>query len=49
MKRKRQGDVSKERDVNTHFSTGQDNFSRYEDEQHNLGLDHTIDETREEL
>ena len=49
MKRKRQSDVSKEREVGTHFSTGQDDFSRHEDEQHNLGLDHTIDKTREEL
>jgi len=31
------------------FRTGQDNLTTNEDQEHNLGLDHSIDETREQL
>lgn len=32
-----------------HFGTGQDNLAGNENEEHNLGLDHTINQTREEF
>ena len=32
-----------------YLSTGQHNLARNEDQKHNLGLDHTIDQAREEL
>jgi len=31
------------------LSSCQDNLARHEDQQHDLGFDHTIDETREQL
>lgn len=36
-------------DLFADFGPGQDNLAAYEDEEHNFGLDHTIDETREQL
>jgi hypothetical protein len=36
-------------DLLADLGTGQDDLARDEDEQNNLGLHHTIDETREEL
>lgn len=33
----------------SHFGTCQDNLARYKDEQHNLGLDHAINQTGEQL
>ena len=32
-----------------HFGTGEDDLAAHEDQKHNLGLDHTIDKTREQL
>ncbi len=32
-----------------HLGTGQDNLAADEDQQHNLGLNHAVDETREQL
>ncbi len=32
-----------------HFGAGQDNLATDEDQKNNLGLDHTVDQTREEL
>lgn len=36
-------------DLFSHFGAGQDNLAAYEDEEHNLRLDHAIDETREQF
>jgi len=36
-------------DLLTDFRTGQDNLAADEDQKDNLGLDHTVDETREQL
>lgn len=36
-------------DLFSDLGTGQDNLAAYEDEEHNFGLDHTIDETGEQL
>lgn len=36
-------------DLLTHFRAGKDDFSADEDQKHNLGLDHAVDETREQL
>lgn len=36
-------------DLLADFGTGEDDLSRHEDEQHNLGLHHTVDETGEEF
>lgn len=33
----------------SYFGTCQDNLARYKDEQHNLGLDHAINQTGEQL
>jgi hypothetical protein len=33
----------------SHLGTSEDNLARDEDEQNNLGLEHTVDKTREEL
>lgn len=33
----------------SHLGTCQDNLARYENEQHNLGFDHAINQTREQL
>jgi hypothetical protein len=33
----------------TDFRTGQDNFAANEDQENDLGLDHSIDQTREQL
>jgi len=42
---------SVERGINlfSDLSTSQNNFPRYKDEQHDLGFDHAVDETRKEL
>ena len=36
-------------DLFTNLGTGQDDLARHEDEQDDLGLHHTVDETREEF
>ena len=36
-------------DLLTHFRAGKDNLTADEDQEHNLGLDHAVDETREQL
>ena len=36
-------------DLLADFGTGQDNLAADEDQKHDLGLDHTVDETREQL
>jgi len=36
-------------DLFSDFRTSQDDLSTYEDQKHNLWLDHSVDETREQL
>lgn len=36
-------------DLLTHFRAGKDDLAADEDQEHNLGLDHAVDETREQL
>ena len=36
-------------DLLTHFRAGEDDLTADEDQEHNLGLDHAVDETREQL
>lgn len=36
-------------DLFSNLRTSQDDLSRYEDEEHDLGLDHSVDETREQF
>ena len=36
-------------DLLSNLGTSQDNLAADEDQEHNLGLDHTIDQTREQL
>lgn len=36
-------------DLLTHFGASQDDLSRHEDQEHDLGLHHAVDQTREEF
>ena len=36
-------------DLLSHLGTSQDNLAAHEDQEYDLGLDHTIDQTREQL
>lgn len=54
MRRHVNGDKNPPNDRNEnrkdiHLCTSQDNLARYEYEQYDLGLNHTIDQTREQL
>jgi len=38
-----------DREIHPYLSASQDDLSGHEDEEHDLGLDHTVDQTREQL
>jgi len=38
-----------DREIHPYLSASQDDLSGHEDEEHNLGLDHMVDQTREQL
>jgi hypothetical protein len=44
----RRNDVGEER-VIAHLGTSKNDLARHKDQKHDLGLDHTVDETREQL